>query len=74
MTGSRRFVVDEDGRRLDQIARELYGTERGGTVEALLDANPGLAALGVIIPRGTELDVPLQPQLKPDAEPVRPWD
>ena len=51
-------VIAPGGERLDRVAQELYGTERGGTVEALLLANPGLAALGPIIPEGVRLMVP----------------
>ena len=57
---TRRFVVDAP-ERLDRIAKALYGSERDGTVEALLMANAGLAALigpSTIVPAGTELVVP----------------
>jgi phage tail protein X len=37
------YVVKYGGERLDRIAKKLLQTERQGTVEALLDSNPGLA-------------------------------
>ncbi|WP_456013778.1 tail protein X [Methylorubrum populi] len=46
------YVVEQDQERIDRIAGKLYGTARGGTVEALLLANPGLAAEGPYLVRG----------------------
>lgn len=42
---------------LDAICRQHYGDE-SGYVEAVLAANPGLAQLGPIVPRGTEIILP----------------
>ena len=42
---------------LDAICRQHYGDE-SGYVETVLDANPGLAALGPVIPRGTTIILP----------------
>lgn len=41
------YVVEQDRERIDQIAGKLYGTAHGGTVEALLAPNPGLADGGL---------------------------
>lgn len=46
------------GDRLDRICKSHYGSERGGTVERVLDANPGLAALGPIYSAGIEIELP----------------
>lgn len=54
----RRYIVGHGGERIDRIARAIYGTELGGTVEALLDANPGLAAHGPVMPEGTMIEAP----------------
>lgn len=63
--------------RVDRIAKALYGTERGGTVEALLDANPGLAAhlvdSAAIVPEGELLTVPAV-EARPADRIVRPWE
>ena len=67
------YTVPAGGERLDRIARALYGSERGGTVEALLDANPGIADLPVILPAGTVLAVPERVVGGP-AGYVLPWD
>jgi len=59
--------------RIDILAREIYGSEQRGTVEALLDANPGLACSGSgYVPPGT-IDVPNTPQPVPLAT-VNPWE
>lgn len=63
-----------DDERIDRIAARIYGTERGGTVELLLDANPGLAALGPFIPRGTVIEVPQKPAPPPNPAYQRPWE
>ena len=67
-------TVNQPSERIDRLARRIYGTERGGTVEALLVANPGLVDLCPIIPGGTVIahipDVDLSP-----ADPiVKPWE
>ena len=67
------YEVQEETERLDRIAKALYGSEQGGTIEALLNANPGLAALGPLIPRGTRIGVPERPA-PPEPSLTRPWD
>lgn len=68
------YTVTEEQERLDRIARKLYGSEGGGSLEALLTANPGLSALGPFVPRGYVLTVPALPL--PAANPAyqRPWE
>lgn len=68
------YVVEQDQERIDRIAGRLYGTARGGTVEALLAANPGLAAEGPYLARGRRIRVPLKPDKQPDAALTRPWE
>ncbi|EAU40141.1 hypothetical protein FP2506_11312 [Fulvimarina pelagi HTCC2506] len=62
--------------RIDRLAKRVYGTERGGTVEAILDANVGLAALIFptgVIPAGADV---VLPEVVERAAPAvtRPWD
>ncbi|UWX70347.1 tail protein X [Burkholderia gladioli] len=45
------------GDTLDALCWRHYGST-AGTVEAVLDANPGLAELGAILPLGTVVDMP----------------
>jgi phage tail protein X len=42
---------------VDAICRRAYGDE-SGFVEAVLEANPGLAALAAPLPIGTEITLP----------------
>lgn len=70
-------VVTEDFERIDRLAKRLYGTEQDGTLEALLNANPGLAELalanGCYLPFGTLVNVPEKPV--PEAAKInRPWE
>ncbi len=57
-SGLQPYVVGRRPERLDHIAKAIYGGERGGVVEALLAANPGLALQGAFIAPRTVLQVP----------------
>lgn len=61
-----------DGDSADLIAWRLLGG-RSGAPEALLGANPGLAARGPVLPAGLLLTLPATPD-RPAATPVRLWD
>ena len=54
------YTVAYGGERLDRIAKKLLQTETLGTVEALLEANPGLAASmqAGLVPAGTVIRLP----------------
>lgn len=58
------YTVGRRPERIDRIALVLYGSERGGTVELLWAANPGLADRGPFIPAGTVIQVPPPPPTK----------
>lgn len=47
----------EQGDTVDALCWRHYG-RTAGVVEAVLDANPGLANLGPIIPHGTAVQLP----------------
>lgn len=49
--------VTGQGEMVDAICRRFYGDE-SGFVEAVLDANPGLAANGTTLPIGTRVVLP----------------
>lgn len=61
-----------DGDVVDAIARAVYGSERGGATEALLEANPGLADHGPVLAAGLLVRVPA-PTPRGVAAPVRLW-
>ncbi|TCW81003.1 phage tail protein [Burkholderia sp. SRS-46] len=50
-------VAALQGDTLDALCWRHYGST-AGTVEAVLEANPGLAELGVVLPMGTIVDMP----------------
>ena len=67
-----RTVQEED--RLDVVAKAMLGAEGGGNLEALLKANPGLAAGGLFLPAGRVLIVPAidrEPTVLPS---INPWE
>jgi phage tail protein X len=52
-----RVLTSIAGDTADLIALRVYGRTAGAT-EAILDLNPGLAALGATIPLGTKINLP----------------
>ncbi|SHE79594.1 P2-like prophage tail protein X [Loktanella atrilutea] len=58
---------------VDQVCRTAYGDE-SGYVESVLDANPGLAALGLILPAGTRITLPDLPDQAKLIPVVTLWD
>lgn len=60
-----------DGDMVDAVCRRHYGRRRGA-VEAVLAANPGLAAQGPLLPAGVEILLPDLPDPAPPVE--RLWD
>ncbi len=71
-----RIVVPFGGMRLDRLAKKHMRTEGGGTVEALLSANPGLAASAIDghIPAGIAIDTPEGYSPTAPAAPVLAWE
>jgi len=59
--------------RLDILAKEQMGTERNGALEALLDANPGLADEGPFVAAPRYVDILPTPE-KPPVPTVNPWE
>lgn len=47
-----------DGDMVDAICYRHYGNSRGSTLEAVLTANPGLAARGPVLPAGVDIYLP----------------
>lgn len=62
-----------EGDTVDYIAWKYYGTQNGRAVEQLLEANPGLADVGPLLPAGYLLTMP-EIQQEPEAQAVRLWD
>lgn len=60
------------GDTVDVICQRIYGRTAGVT-EAVLEANPGLADLGAVLPHGTEIELPDTPP-QPAIARVQLWD
>lgn len=69
---NRRTLAEQD--RLDVVARDLVGSADKGGLEALLKANPGLAAGGLFVPGGRRLIVPEIPLETPILPSINPWE
>jgi len=61
-----------DGDTLDWICQKHFGREQGA-VEAMLEANPGLAARGPVYAAGLEIVLPDMPP-PPQQKMIRLWD
>lgn len=63
------IVIEGDGAVLDRVIFEATGRE--DHVPAVLDANPGLARLGPVLPPGTIVRIPALPaKAAMDSQPV----
>ena len=67
------FYLSKEGESLDEIVWRHYSAEIRGAVETVLEANPGLAIKGPILPLGTKVFLPVIEAPK-EVESVRLWD
>lgn len=68
------YVTKEDD-TADFIAWKHYGRQDGRIVEQLLDANPGLADIGPLLPAGMTITLPdLEVEAADTTEAVKLWD
>ncbi|WHQ21259.1 tail protein X [Edwardsiella anguillarum] len=65
-------VYAMQGDTLDALCARYYGRTEC-VVETVLQANPGLSELGVILPHGTVIDLP-DVETSPTAETLNLWD
>ncbi|MFP4182779.1 MAG: tail protein X [Thiohalospira sp.] len=61
-----------DGEMVDEICHRHYGRTRG-VVEQVLEANPGLAARGPILPAGVRVELPEIVEEVTQEEVKLPW-
>lgn len=66
-------VIAAQGDTVDSLCWHYYGRTAGVT-EAVLDANPGLADLGPIIPHGTTVILPDAAPQPEQRQVVNLWD
>lgn len=64
----------KQGDMVDWICWHHYGTERGGVVEAVLEANPFLASRGPVLPKGLTVFLPELPTPAADEPVIRLWE
>lgn len=65
--------VTSEGDMLDAVCSLHYGP-LPGAVEAVLEANPGLAGRGPVLPPGVRIELPELDPAPPDSGTVRLWD
>lgn len=65
-------VYAQQGDTLDLICWRYYGHTQG-TTEAVLEANPGLADKGALLPMGTAVNMPVQ-TTQPVNTTINLWD
>lgn len=65
-------VVSHQGDSLDALCQRHLGST--AMVEAVLDANPGLAALGPILPMGSRVTLPDTAAARTDSSIIQLWD
>lgn len=65
-------VLSQQGDTLDLVCYRFYG--HTNTVEAVLETNPTLAFLPVILPIGTVINLPDFKQENPQQDTIQLWD
>lgn len=65
-------VTAQQGDSVDSLCWRHLGSTAG--VEATLEANPGLAAKGAVLPMGTAVDVPDYTPAAPQTNLIQLWD
>ncbi len=61
--------VTKQNDMVDAIAAVTYGTEHNGATEAILDANPGLAEFGPVLPANLSIILPDLPRSRRSCRP-----
>lgn len=62
----------KDGDVLDAICAQHYG-DRAWRIEDVIAANPGLSALGPVLPSGVIVDLPEVADTAPEIPTIRLW-
>ena len=65
--------LTSDGDVLDAVCQAHYGRQ-SGAVEAVLEANPGLADRGPLLSAGLVIELPELPAESRESDAVRLWD
>jgi phage tail protein X len=68
-----KIITTKAGDMIDLIAYQNYGY-RPGSIEVVLEANPGLCEHPPILPSGLVLTIPDLPASAGHVSPIRLWD
>lgn len=68
-----RYYHSKQGDTVDSIAWDIYERQEPQLIAGILDANPGLAEFGPLLPAGLRLAIPDAPAAETVAG-VRLWD
>jgi phage tail protein X len=69
------ITVQSEGVTLSKIVWRRFRKPMPGLFERTLDLNPGLADLGIFLPVGTVLTLPIPtPRVAPEVTPIRLWN
>ncbi|WP_110675344.1 tail protein X [Salinicola sp. RZ23] len=68
-----RTIRSVQGDTLDRICHRVYG-QTAGVTERVLDANPGIADLGPVLPSATVVALPDIATQSPSTATVQLWD
>lgn len=72
--GYETVTVTEDGVSVSRLIWRKHLRPMPGLVEITYDANPGLAAHGTLLPRGTSFILPIpEPRAEPTIGAIRLW-
>lgn len=66
------IVIAQQGDTVDALCQRHLG-DTAGVTEQVFDLNPGLAALGAILPMGTRVELP-DVQAKPEKPLIKLWE
>ena len=66
-------VYAHQGETVDSLVDRALG-KTSGSVEAVLEANPGLADLGLFLPHGTKVVLPIAAQVADETPIIQLWD
>lgn len=66
-------VRANQGDTIDAICWRIYGKTKGMN-ELVLNANPGLASLGPVLPVGHEIELPDAPSQSVSKQVIQLWD
>lgn len=69
-----RIRIEKDSMTIDKAVWEALGSAEARYVEATLKLNPGLAAAPVILPVGTEMEIPEIDNSISVIKTIRLWD